>query len=76
LVTRGKQTLRYGKIEVVAKLPKGDWLWPAIWMMPQESVYGDWPRSGEIDIMEARGNDRDSGIGRNTVNFLFSLLLS
>ncbi|KAK4446876.1 concanavalin A-like lectin/glucanase domain-containing protein, partial [Podospora aff. communis PSN243] len=67
LVTRGKQTLKYGKIEVVAKLPKGDWLWPAIWMMPQDSVYGDWPRSGEIDIMEARGNDRDSGIGRNTV---------
>jgi beta-glucanase (GH16 family) len=26
-------------------------------MMPQDSVYGEWPRSGEIDLMEARGND-------------------
>ena len=46
----------YGKVEVVAKLPEGDWLWPAIWMLPEDSVYGEWPRSGEIDIMEARGN--------------------
>lgn len=30
LVTKGTKTLRYGRIEVVAKLPKGDWLWPAI----------------------------------------------
>ncbi|PVD20571.1 hypothetical protein C0Q70_18727 [Pomacea canaliculata] len=50
------QHIRYGKIEVVAKLPKGDWLWPAIWMMPTEKHYGGWPASGEIDIMEARGN--------------------
>ena len=56
LVTRGKKSIRYGKIEVVAKLPKGDWLWPAIWMMPENSTYGEWPKSGEIDIMESRGN--------------------
>lgn len=31
LSTRGKKTLRYGKVEVVAKMPVGDWLWPAIW---------------------------------------------
>jgi hypothetical protein len=31
LTTKGKQTLKYGKVEVIAKLPKGDWLWPAIW---------------------------------------------
>lgn len=34
----------------------GDWLWPAIWMMPRNSVYGGWPRSGEIDLVESRGN--------------------
>jgi hypothetical protein len=56
LVTRGKKSIRYGKVEVVAQLPKGDWLWPAIWMMPENSTYGDWPKSGEIDIMESRGN--------------------
>lgn len=58
LSTKGAKSIRYGKVEVVAKLPKGDWLWPAIWMMPEDSVYGDWPRSGEIDIMESRGNGR------------------
>jgi len=47
---------RYGKVEVRAKLPKGDWLWPAIWMLPRFNYYGTWPASGEIDILEGRGN--------------------
>jgi beta-glucanase (GH16 family) len=47
---------RYGKVEVRAKLPRGDWLWPAIWMLPRYQQYGIWPSSGEIDIMESRGN--------------------
>ena len=57
LNTRAGANIRYGKIEVTARLPVGDWLWPAIWMMPKDSVYGPWPSSGEIDIMESRGND-------------------
>jgi beta-glucanase (GH16 family) len=60
LSTKGKKTLRYGKVEVVAKMPKGDWLWPAIWMMPEADIYGQWPRSGEIDIAESRGNSGDN----------------
>ncbi|CAG5128870.1 unnamed protein product, partial [Candidula unifasciata] len=56
-------TARFGTVEVRAKIPRGDWLWPAIWMMPQESHYGGWPRSGEIDIMESRGNAGDLGVG-------------
>lgn len=66
LSTKGSKSIRYGRVEVEAKVPKGDWIWPAIWMMPEDSVYGDWPRSGEIDIMESRGNNRgyDEG-GRN-----------
>ncbi|XP_059163523.1 beta-1,3-glucan-binding protein-like [Physella acuta] len=56
-------TLRYGTIEVRAKIPRGDWLWPAIWMMPKGDHYGGWPRSGEIDIMESRGNAGDIGVG-------------
>ncbi|KAK0045830.1 beta-1 3-glucan-binding protein [Biomphalaria pfeifferi] len=55
-------TLRFGTIEVRAKIPRGDWLWPAIWMMPRSSVYGTWPRSGEIDIMESWGNIGDLGV--------------
>ncbi|KAH8896899.1 concanavalin A-like lectin/glucanase [Thozetella sp. PMI_491] len=65
LTTKGKLSIRYGRVEIVAKLPAGDWLWPAIWMMPEDSVYGDWPRSGEIDIMEARGNSVSYSGGRN-----------
>ena len=42
--------IKYGKVEVNAKLPTGDWLWPAIWMLPKDSTYGDWPISGEIDV--------------------------
>lgn len=49
-------SFKYGRIEVKAKLPKGDWLWPAIWLLPRYNEYGEWPASGEIDIMESRGN--------------------
>ena len=59
LVTRGKKDFKYGRIEVRAKLPKGVGTWPAIWMMPTDSVYGDWPKSGEIDIMEHVGFDQN-----------------
>jgi hypothetical protein len=55
----------YGRIEVRAKLPVGNWLWPAIWMLPEKNVYGDWPMSGEIDIMESRGNDPSYPAGGN-----------
>ncbi|CAG5128872.1 unnamed protein product, partial [Candidula unifasciata] len=45
-------TMKYGVLEVRAKVPRGNWLWPAIWMLPKDSVYGSSPRSGEIDVME------------------------
>lgn len=53
---RTKASINRGRIEVKARLPAGDWIWPAIWMMPEDSVYGDWPRSGEIDMIESKGN--------------------
>ena len=57
MVTAGKASWKYGRIEVRAKLPAGVGTWPAIWMMPASSVYGGWPKSGEIDIMEHVGYD-------------------
>ncbi|MFV0469874.1 MAG: family 16 glycosylhydrolase [Dysgonomonas sp.] len=57
LITKDKAFVKYGKIEARIKLPQGKGTWPAFWMMPQESVYGSWPRSGEIDIMEHVGSD-------------------
>jgi hypothetical protein len=59
--------IKYGRVEVVAKLPAGDWLWPAIWMLPKDNVYGPWPRSGEIDIMESRGNAPSYAQGGNNI---------
>jgi len=57
LRTKGKANWQYGKIIVRAKLPTaGNGLWPAIWMMPSTNKYGNWPRSGEIDIMEFVGH--------------------
>ena len=54
--TKKSASIRYGRVEVRARLPEGKWLWPAIWMLPVNSTYGEWPRSGEIDIAESRGN--------------------
>jgi beta-glucanase (GH16 family) len=60
-------TMKYGRVEVTAKLPAGDWLWPAIWMMPVKDTYGPWPASGEIDIMESRGNNHTYPQGGNNI---------
>jgi len=49
-------SFKYGTIEFEAKMPKGDWIWPAVWMLPKNNEYGQWPASGEIDILESRGN--------------------
>lgn len=47
---------KYGRVEARMKLPVGEGLWPAFWMLPEDtSIYGTWAASGEIDIMEARG---------------------
>ncbi len=55
--TRSKGDWKYGRFEVRAKLPYGQGLWPAIWMLPTDWVYGGWPASGEIDIMELLGHE-------------------
>lgn len=55
LDTRDHFSFCYGKLVIRAKLPVGQGLWPAIWMLPQHQKYGPWPLSGELDIMEARG---------------------
>lgn len=59
LVTKGKGDWLYGKVEICAKLPSGLGTWPAAWMLPTDWEYGQWPASGEIDIMEHVGYDQD-----------------
>jgi beta-glucanase (GH16 family) len=51
--TRDRFAFRYGRIEARVRLPYGQGLWPAFWLLPQDDAYGAWAASGEIDIMEA-----------------------
>ncbi len=57
LVTKGKQNIRFGKIEVKAKLPEGQGIWPAIWLLGDNRETIDWPGCGEIDIAEVLGHE-------------------
>jgi beta-glucanase (GH16 family) len=51
--TRDRFAFRYGRIEARIRLPGGQGIWPAFWLLPQDDVYGTWAASGEIDLMEA-----------------------
>lgn len=59
--TRDRFAFRYGRIEGRMKLPGGQGVWPAFWMLAQDSPYGEWAASGEIDIMEAINLDASGG---------------
>ncbi|MDB5291008.1 MAG: glcA 1 [Phycisphaerales bacterium] len=63
LSTKGLFAAKYGRFEFRAKLPTGKGIWPAIWMLPQDNKYGGWASSGEIDLMEARGQEPEKVLG-------------
>lgn len=63
LRSQGLADFTYGKIEMRAKLPIGQGIWPAFWMLPTSSPYGGWPVSGEIDIMEYLGQQPNRVFG-------------
>jgi beta-glucanase (GH16 family) len=67
LVTKGLFGKTYGRFEFRAKLPTGTGLWPALWLLPVDEVYGGWAASGEIDVMEARGQEPSKVLG--TIHF-------
>lgn len=54
--TQKRAEWKYGRFEVRAKMPSGQGIWPAVWMLPTESKYGTWAAGGEIDIIESRGS--------------------
>jgi beta-glucanase (GH16 family) len=58
---RGEWT--YGRFEIRAKLPSGQGMWPAVWMLPTDSPDGTWAASGEIDIIESRGSNVHETLG-------------
>lgn len=57
--SKNKGDWKYGRFEIRARLPEGQGIWPALWMMPTDEVYGTWAASGEIDIMEHLGHEPD-----------------
>lgn len=59
ITTQNKKQFKFGRIDVRAKLPKGQGIWPAIWMLGENISTVSWPACGEIDIMELVGHQPD-----------------
>lgn len=57
LLTRGRFSVAYGRIEARIKVPAGHGLWPAFWMLGTDIEAVGWPACGEIDVMENVGRD-------------------
>jgi beta-glucanase (GH16 family) len=57
MISKGKFEMKYGRVEVKAKLPAGVGTWPAIWMLGADINAVGWPDCGEIDIMEHKGSE-------------------
>lgn len=63
IITKGKQQFRYGRVDIRASLPKGQGIWPALWMLGSNFDAVSWPACGEIDIMEMiGGNGREKTV--------------
>ncbi len=69
LHTANKHSWKYGKIAARMKLPKGEGIWPAFWMLganiDENGGNTPWPQSGEIDILELYGSKDDAAIEAN-----------
>ena len=63
MTTKGKFNWKYGRFEARIKMPTGKGVWPAFWLMPEDSVYGGWASSGEIDIVEEIGDKPNTAYG-------------
>ncbi len=57
ITTQGKFSFKYGWIECRARLPFGQGMWPAFWMLGEDIAKVNWPECGEVDVMEAIGKE-------------------
>ncbi len=55
ITTQNNFSVKYGRVDFRAKMPTGKGVWPAMWMLSNDTRYGSWPLSGEIDVFEGRG---------------------
>lgn len=63
MITKGKQSFTYGRVDIRALLPEGQGIWPALWMLGENISSVGWPKCGEIDIMEMiGGNNRENTV--------------
>jgi hypothetical protein len=70
LTTRNKKSFKYGRIDIRAALPKGQGLWPAIWMLGDNFSSTGWPSCGEIDIMEIVAGSANGNSDKKTYGTL------
>lgn len=63
LITKGKFNFRYGRAEARIKVPEGEGVWPAFWMLGEDIDKTGWPNCGEIDIMEFIGREPSTVYG-------------
>jgi hypothetical protein len=63
MISKDKKTFTYGRIDFRAKLPKGQGIWPALWMLGNNIGTTPWPACGEIDIMELLGHEPQKTYG-------------
>lgn len=59
LFTKGLREFQYGRVEARVKVPVGQGLWPAFWMLGHDNWTAGWPESGEIDVMETFNAGKD-----------------
>lgn len=67
MITQGKQEFQFGRIDIRAKLPKTQGIWPALWMLGTNIQEIGWPKCGEIDIMELVGHQ--ASIVHGTIHY-------
>ncbi|MFI9205841.1 family 16 glycosylhydrolase [Streptomyces sp. NPDC053048] len=63
MTTKGRFARAYGRYEARIKIPKGQGLWPAFWMLGANADKVTWPANGEIDVMEALGKEPGTAHG-------------
>ena len=69
LITRGKQSFQYGRVDIRAVMLEGQGIWPALWMLGSNHLQVGWPTCGEIDIMEMIGGEERDNVVHGTAHW-------